>query len=929
MVSYAGQLVVISRPRQRAVLGFLLLNAGRTVTTERLIDAVWGDRPPATARAQIQADIAGIRKALGPHGTDRLATVPAGYRFAADADELDHLLFDALLAKAIRASADDSDSTVTDLRTALALWQGPTLVDVDAAYVPSVRTHLHRRRLEAFERLADAELSRGSAVDMVDELARLVDAEPLRERLRAQLMIMYYRLGRRAEALGLARDLRRLLADDHGLDPGSEFQQVEKMILRDDPHLVIDHAPGANPFPRPKELPADIADFVGRTEELAAVCALLSHPLPAARSVVVITGSAGIGKTTFAIRAAHAVRDQYPDGQIFLRMQDASGQRLADHAAAWHVLRALGVDEKHLPATVDECTARLRTVLADRRVLLILDDVQDNRQIAVLRPGTSGSAMLVTTRSRLVDPPGGYPVELAALSDQDSIRLLSALATPAQQAGRDVILEVARLCSGLPLALRVVGGQLRAHPHRSLADIAGRLRDERDRLQELAHAELNVGASIGLSVQRLPAVQQRVLEGLAAIDLRWASAWLVAAQHELVEMAAADALDGLTASYLVTPDARPADRVRFSSHDLVRLHVRAVTPAAKRQRLIDATYTAYHDLALSARAALAPAMTAVTGVASGRFGIDPGAMLALLDTEIDNFAVLIRTAANSDRQEFAWQTAYLLFGYFDRGRRLDEAILITQYAVDASRDLVDVRAERIMLGHHAAACNMARRHEEALISLESVLKLADAAAQPRAIMVAQAGLGRTYRQLGQVTEAIEHYRAGLAVAEQADDQQARALLSHSLGAAYVDLGEFTAATAALEDARRFAGTVRDKSTDARALHSLSEVAAGQDRQRDALDLLARAQAVAVAAGYQNLEAEVTLDIGILHSRQGDHSVASEALRRALALYHASGNRAGELTTLRALSSLRRPRAMFPATHEEYTRPTPRLSQPPA
>jgi DNA-binding SARP family transcriptional activator/tetratricopeptide (TPR) repeat protein len=938
LVTCDGQPIAIRRPRQRAVLGFLLLHAGQLVTTERLIDAVWGDRPPTTARAQVQADIAGIRKALGPLGTERLATVPAGYRFTAGADELDCLYFDTVLARAMRTPVGDPDRDLPDLRTALDLWRGSVLADIDAAYVASARAHLHRRRLEAFERLVDVELNRGSAAELADELAKLVDAEPLRERLRAQLMIIYYRLGRRAEALALGRDLRRVLADDHGLDPGSDFQRVERMILCDDPELVIDHASDVNPFPPPQELPADIADFVGRTGELATVRALLCDTLPAARSVAVITGSPGIGKTTLAVRIAHAVRDRYPDGQVFLRMQDASGQRLPDLAAVWHVLRALGVGENHLPGTVDEGTARLRTLLAGRRLLLILDDVQDERQVAILRPGTTGSALLVTTRSRLVNPPGGHLVELTELPEPDSIRLLSGLATPAQQAGQEVLLEVVRLCCGLPLALRVVGGQLRARPHRGLADIAGRLRDERNRLQELTHADLNVGASIGLSVQRLPVPQRRVLEGLAATDLRRAAAWLVAAQHGVAEAAAADALDGLTASYLVAPDSQQTDRVRFSSHDLVRLHVRTLTPPARREKLIDATYAAYHDLALSARAVLAPAMTAVSGTPSGRVNADPAAMLALLDTEIDNFAALIRTAATSDRQRFAWQTAYLLFGYFDRGRRLDEAIAITQYAVDASRELVDARAERIMLGHHAATCNMARRHERALVSLDAVLKLADAAGEPRAVMVARAGLGRTHRQLGQVTEAIKHYRAGLAVAGQANDRQALALLSHALGAAYVDLGEFEAATSALEDARRFARTLEDRSTDARALLSLAGVAAGLDRPLDALDLLSQARAIAVGAGYQSIEAEIAIDTGVLLSRIGDRSAASDVLRHALALNRATGDRTRELTTLRALSSLRHATGAKPGDEsdggssdasgsEEYAQPALRPGQP--
>ncbi len=889
-----GAAVAIARPRQRSVLAYLLLRAGQVVPVSALVDAVWGERVPATARSQVQADIASIRKALPARWAARLETVAAGYRFSAGPADVDALAF----AEGVRTAVASADEVaITVLRASLALWRGPALCDIDAPFVEAARAHLQEQRLVGYERLIDAELRRGGEAVVADVLAELVRTEPLRERLHEQLMIVYYRTGRRVEALAVARRLRRRLADECGLDPSTAVQDIERRILRDDPQLLA--APGAEQARAaavPRELPAATADFVGRTDHLAELAAALAPGGTA--PLVIIAGPAGAGKTTLAVRAAHAAAADYPDGQIFVRLHAASAHPVSTVDALRHLLRALGVDDARLPAGADECAARLRTLLASRRVLLVLDDIGDAEQVSQLLPGSAGCAVLMTGRSRLVYPPGVRLVELSGFSDAEAAEFLTVATGRPTAAEQDAVAEVVRLCRHLPLALRVVGGQLRAYPHRSVGDMASRLRNERHRLAVLTHGDLDVGASIGASVAALAEVDQRVLAGLAVAGLPGTAAWLAAWREELPEPAAAASLDRLTGRYLVSPGTGPA----FSCHDLVRLWLREQLTAADRRRIAEATFAAYHDLALTTRAALAPQMRVAPGQPSGRLPAQPDALLPLLDAEIDNFVLVVQQAAAEHRTELVWQLSYLLFGYFDRGRHLANAVTITECAVRSARHAGDLDAQRIMSGHHAATCNMARRHEEALESLRTVLELAEESGVPRARMVGHAGLARTLRQLGRLPEAIVHYRAAARLADERSDAQAQTVLLHNLGAAYADLGELPAASTALKTAQRLARSRSDTGMQARAAHTLGEVAAARGDLAEALELTAASRRMAGRTGHQELEAQAAQSLGVLHHQRGDHDRAIEALLDSLTLYSRTGAETGLITTLRALAA---------------------------
>ncbi|MEU4765902.1 BTAD domain-containing putative transcriptional regulator [Actinosynnema sp. NPDC023794] len=544
-------------PRQRAVLAMLLLQANRVVAVDRLVDAVWDTRPPSTAREQIQICVSAIRRALHGAGLpDVVVRQSPGYLIRCREDQLDLLAFDALVARARRASAgDDPRGAVAHYREALALWRGRPLDGVNGALADAARTALADRRISVVEEHVDVQLPLGPRPDLIGELAELVAANPFRERLRAQMMAALHAAGRRAEALEVYQDGRRLLIDELGLDPGEELSRVQRAILAGtSPAVHPDSTPGPtthtaaaatsdrsspsrfNPSPRPGSgfradsasrsgfgsgsdplssagarpnsasgwmpgrdpgsrpgpgtgpiaatrravphlLPPTSRDFTGRTDLLTRVRDLLAPPTtdPGTR-VVAVGGRAWSGKTALAVHAAHGLREDYPDGQLFVRLHGAGADPVDPAHALARFLRALGVPDPAIPPSTDERTDLYRDLIADRRVLVVLDDAADERQVTPLLPGSPTCAVIVTSRRGLTTLVGAWHVTTGPLTVGEGARLVTAV-IGAERAGaqQDDVLRLAEECRGDPLALRLAGARLAARPHWPVATQTARL----------------------------------------------------------------------------------------------------------------------------------------------------------------------------------------------------------------------------------------------------------------------------------------------------------------------------------------------------------------------------------------------------------------------------------------------------------------------
>ncbi|MFI0447463.1 BTAD domain-containing putative transcriptional regulator [Actinomadura sp. 6N118] len=508
-----GEAVRLGAAKQRALLASLALGAGAPVPYHRLMDCVWGQEPPASARTTLHSYVRRLRLRLDSQRTHFIRSVPGGYRLDVRTVQLDLLRFRELTAEAAeRAKSGDVPGEAERLRGALALWRGPVLADVASETLHREDVpRLTEERLGAHERRIDAELRLGRLCGVVAELRELTAEHPLRERFWAQLVIALHGSGRTAEALAAYRFARQRLVEELGLDPGEQLRRLESAILRGQtgPDMVseavgpviaettsvVAPVPAAPPM-IPRRLPPGIGVVVGRDEEIGILRETL-RPAPGAGATVpiaLVTGRAGVGTSALAVHAAHLVAEDFPDGQLYidLRMCGTDPGRVLVR-----LLRSLGVKRERIPDDLDERTGTYRDIVSGRRILVVLDNAMDEPQVRPLLPGTSSCAVLVTSQARLGGLDTARLLELDVLAPREAVELLRRVLGPERVAGeRAAANEIVRLCGGLPLAVRIAAARLVTKPHWRLADMAARLRDESGRLDELVHGGLEVRARL-------------------------------------------------------------------------------------------------------------------------------------------------------------------------------------------------------------------------------------------------------------------------------------------------------------------------------------------------------------------------------------------------------------------------------------------------
>lgn len=429
-------------PQQRAILGILLLRDGTPATPDQLINAVWGPTAPRAAIGVIRSYVSRLRRVLPKN---IIESIGGGY--AINTTNLDLTDFTRHLAAARNA---EPLTAARELRAALSLWRGVPLAGVNGDYAEFERTRLVQVRLAAVEDLAAADVETGRHVEAAAALAEVIAEQPLRERPRELLMLAHYRAGRQADALAVFAEIRRLLDDELGLEPGPGLRDMQHRILAADPQL--------DNHPRPSQLPPDLPDFVGRVDDTNTIVAALGTA-----RVIGIEGLAGVGKTALAVHVGHAVAERFPDGQLFV---DAAGDPLAT------LLRAVGVTD--LPDPVERA-ALWRTLTADRRFLVVLDNVREPGQLRHLVPGGQGTAVLVTSRRRIYGVPHVRWHRLAGLRVEESLALLDRLIGERVRREPDIARELATITSGLPQVLAAVGARIASRPEWTLAAARDRL----------------------------------------------------------------------------------------------------------------------------------------------------------------------------------------------------------------------------------------------------------------------------------------------------------------------------------------------------------------------------------------------------------------------------------------------------------------------
>ncbi|MCT2593904.1 AfsR/SARP family transcriptional regulator, partial [Streptomyces sp. N2-109] len=400
-------------PLQRALLAALLLRNGRTATFHELIDAMWGENPPDSARSALHTFVSRLRRDVRQHlpGSPALTSGQGGYALdvTGAGAVLDLDVAHALVAEAEKRERAGDPAGARELYDqALRQWEGEPLANVPGPYAETQRVRLEEWRLQLLEHRLDLDLEAGAHAEAVSELTALTAAHPLRERLRELLMLALYRSGRQAEALAVYADTRRLLADELGVDPGSGLSRLQQRILEADDEL---HPPPlrVGEGDRPHQLPASTHDFTPRSGLVTS----LSDQLTAGEgTVAAVSGFGGVGKTTLAVHVAHAARAHFPDGQLYVDLQGAGPAAAEPGTVLGRFLQALGTSPENVPDVPEDRAALYRSLLWDRRVLVLLDNARDAAQVRPLLPGTPGCAALVTSRARMVDLAGAHLVDL-------------------------------------------------------------------------------------------------------------------------------------------------------------------------------------------------------------------------------------------------------------------------------------------------------------------------------------------------------------------------------------------------------------------------------------------------------------------------------------------------------------------------------------
>jgi len=525
-VTGGGRPLPLARYKQRLLLATLALCAGDVVPVDRLVEILWEGTPPQTARKQIHGYVSALRALLVLAGEDAsaLQTCATGYRLVLPQAKVDLSRFTEQTATADRQRrAGQRDEASRTLRDALALWRGDALVGLRGRFVETERRRLEELRLTALHHRMDLDLSLGRHADLVPELTGLLDAHPLHEGLRTRLMLALQRTGRNADALAVGREGRRISIEELGIEPADPLRTVELAILRGEaagepvvPGPAIVEGPvavtGAH---RPCQLPRALPELVGRDGALAQVHALLTSP--AATAAVIVTAMPGAGSSSLALHAAQQARDRYPDGQLYLRMRRDGGRPVDPVSALAAALRALAPTQP-TPSTLDECACRYRELLAERRVLVVLDDVVNERQVAPLLPGGDRSTALVASHSWLPGLAAARRMELELFTLGQALALLGREAGAERVAAEPVAARrVIRLCGYLPLAVGIAATRLATRPQWTVQHLAETLAPQQRRLAALAAGELQVRASLRAGYSAAPVPAQQALRVLSLL----------------------------------------------------------------------------------------------------------------------------------------------------------------------------------------------------------------------------------------------------------------------------------------------------------------------------------------------------------------------------------------------------------------------------
>lgn len=845
---------------QRRVIATLLLEPGAALPVTRLVDAAWGEDPPATASHQVRKTVADLRRRI-PGGKDFIVTDGPGYSVGMTADQLDLREFEQQVGMASAASdRGEPRAAVERLRTALALWRGPVLSGLASPVIEAACLALEEHRLAVVERYFALRLELGESTELIGDLRHHVERHPAQETLRAHLMLALYRSGRRADALEEFTRIRELLVEELGISPGPHLTRLYEKILQDSLELAPLHPePDARPSPPaamqapaapsgpPCNLPYDLPDFVGRAAELQQILACADVSEHTTR-IVAIDGMGGTGKTSLAVHAAHKVADRYADGQLHL---DLRGYSLHEQPAtlSWALdalLRAIGTPVDRIPDDLVGRSVLWRATITGKRILLLLDNAADAAVVTGLLPNSPGCLVLVTSRARLVDLDGADWLSLGEMSHGESASLVAELLGPRSvEAEPESAAALARACGYLPLAMRIASARLRNRPAWSVGYMVERLDDEGHVLDELSLGERSVATTLRLSYQLLAEKSRTAFRLLSLHPGRDIDLHAAAAMLSLGLRATEELLEGLLDAHLVQQPA-PA---RYAYHDLVRNFARSLCDApvdtggaAAVEQMLDY----YLSVSESACRRLFPGRREhATGIEPSQAVlpalVDPPAAENWFAAEHLTLLSVVGMAEQAGHDRHAVHLARNVSFYANLRGNLEEFVSLSRTAVQAARRLQDPGLLGLSLSNLGVACWKLGLNDEGVAVAVEGNRLAVEIGDRQTQAHSEGTLGLYHSLQGRFSEAQQCLEAAIALEHELGLARAETETLTDLSALYEQQGRYTEAAAAARRAVALVRQVGHHETELVALTDLAFAQVGLGRDGEAEESLAAAR----------------------------------------------------------------------------------------
>ncbi len=899
-------LVPVPAARQRVLLAALLLGVNQVVSLDELVDTLWQGRPPPTARVTVQNYVKRLRGVLGDTGHSRIATRSGGYLIRAGAEELDITRFGALQGQARDAARRGEWSLASArLHAALALWRGRPLADVpcDRLAVREV-PRLGEMRLRAVEACVDADLHLGLHGEVVGELRQLVALHPLRERLHAQLMHALYLTGRQGDALAAYQEARHVLIEELGVEPGPELRRLHQQILTADPGLDVAAGSGdgrlvgtAMTLVPPRQLPAAPAHFAGRQRELRVLNEWLDAGAGAGEALIsVITGTAGVGKTALAMHWAHQVRQQFPDGQLYVNLRgfDPSGNPMAPTEAIREFLDSLGMPADRIPSQLDAQAALYRSLQAGKRMLIVADNARDESQVRPLIPAARGALVLVTSRSKLAGlaaAEGARVLTLDVLAEAEARELVaSRLGAERTASEPEAATEVIGHCARLPLALSILAARAATTPGSTLAAMAAELRDARSRLDALDAGDpsSSVRAVLSWSCRQLSRGAARMFRLLGIHPGPDITADAAASLAAVSPGHARRLLRELARAHLLTEHA-PG---RFAFHDLLRAY--AAEQAGTREstpgrRAATARILGHYQHTAHAAAALLgpdrdPAILAppAAGVAPENLTSRSEAM-AWFTAEYKVLIKAITLAADHGFYVHAWQIPAAMREFFARRGHWDDWAATSQIALTAARRLGDQAAQALARRNLGDALIQLGQCEEALAHLRQALNLCRRLGDQAGQGCCHVSIARIFEQHGDYSQALRHARQALRLYRAHGERALEAYALNAAGWFHAQLGNQQLARAYCQEALGLHREHGNRFGEAATLDSLAYCSHQAGHHGHAVALYQQALAASSDAGDRYYHAGILSHLGESHHANGNHQAARHAWQQALAI----------------------------------------------